>query len=70
VSCLGSSSAVRLILKAVSVAALYVNLTAVLICREVSTEYLIFFYFSVQNIYLNGISIFISLHVISSLYKY
>lgn len=67
-SCLVSSSAARFILKAISGATLYVSLTAVLISLEDFTEYLIFFYLLEQNIYLNGVSVFISLHVISFLF--
>lgn len=68
-SCLVSSSAARFILKAISSATLYVSLTAVLISLEDFIEYLIylFIYLLEQNIYLNGVSGFISLHVISFL---
>lgn len=67
-SCLIPSSTARFILKAISGATLYVNLTAVLGCLEDFTEYLVFFYLLEQNIYLNVVSVLISLHVISLLF--
>lgn len=69
-----SLSAARSILKATSGATLYVNLAAILISLEDFTEYLIFlffiilFYFLEQIIYLNGVSCFISSHVITLLF--
>lgn len=68
-SCLIPSSVARFILKAISGATLYVNLTAVLVSLGDFTEYLIFFFNLLeQNIYLNGVSVFISLYVISLLF--